>query len=310
MLQLVGMEMDNPRLVFGDPLRDTINLYKPTKIWLAERPPPGLPEAQARPWSYPRLEWEPTSYERIEISNGSGVLDEFVRLHDAPLEQVLSFARRWGLLLIRDAAFGKYQLDDGNHTFETLFSWYGLAREARGILLSTAKLTNVSSRPDAGSIAPPLREILHADLFALNKPRDILGAAPGDQDRFYRSTPPTDIYRIARSRIADAINQWLFYTQLIPMVRPQGESFQITLVINSLFALLATQVVGVVSGSGRVYECDLCHQPFTETSGRRLRADRGRYCPRCSLDAGLARKKRWWQEHGAEWRQRRRTEKG
>lgn len=217
-------------------------------------------------------------YERID--NTEDILLKFIRLHSGSSDEILTFARKWGVLGICEHSFPAshnpprmskskdhpackaLRLNDGNYR-EPLERWRYYSRQARAIL-------RIAARLHQGKIG------LQEDWDAVYYPETADPRAISDTD------PGWD-----KLTLTLLVNDWLELGDVHPRFRwienEVGASYYC-----ALFGLLATQLMLVISRSKGVGICSSCGEPYIPK--RRLpKSNQRNYChrPKCGRSAAL-----------------------
>lgn len=205
------------------------------------------------------------------------ILDQFVKLADAPPSAVLLFARRWGVFdrledkdpRLEDEDPSGEALDGGA---EPLALWYDLARQASTILRIAGQL-NQGERPSmeewrivltVGVVSKFMRRMLE-----ICESRDYV--------------PDSEI---AQYFLVNLVNGWLRHGDVRPQLSwDDDKAPEIVLEGHALMGALAVQLLGAVSRTGGITACSNCGAPYMPT--RQPRAGNNRYCPDCGRRAAV-----------------------
>lgn len=210
---------------------------------------------------------------------GPGLLDQFVVLADAPAERILTYAQRWGVLLLCEHHLPSshnppplYMSQSGpmwclpsrdpdNQCWELLEDWRHFARQARALLRVAVRLHEgrTGAAADWGTVYE----------------RPAQPGPPGQGD--------LDAERLALTLL---VNEWL----VLGNVRPQfwwaegrNAAPEIRLGGEDLFGALAVQLALAISQTDGLALCSACGSPYVPE--RRPRPDERHYCAACR-DAG------------------------
>lgn len=203
-----------------------------------------------------------------ERKPGPDVLERFTRLADAPVQEILAYARRWGVLALcehglpvthdhgcrprgwRDGAWY-----DGR---DSVAVWRQFSRQARSILAIAARLhqRRVGSPADWQAVY----------------------SESGRQAPWWQQG-----MEVERLILARVLNQWLTIAAVAPCIQWDSAGPKVRLASGSgnatLFSVVATQLVFAVSRVDGVEMCSGCAAPFIPS--RRPRPKQRRYCPPC-----------------------------
>jgi hypothetical protein len=213
-----------------------------------------------------RLTWATVKGYR-EVRPGIRLLTEFLALNDAKPDEILNYARRWGVLSICEhnlpsshaadcRALGWH---DGGRLWEPLAVWRRFARDGRALL-------NVASQLNAGK--PGAAE----DWGAIFVDQTTPGPAP-----WWQQSVEADALMLTQ-----VLNEWLGLGNVRPYV---GRSRRSGLIIHlgggssGLFGVLAVQLVMAAAASEGFAMCSACGGPYLPR--RRPAAGRRRYCEKC-----------------------------
>ena len=218
-----------------------------------------------------------------EVLPGRGILDYFVALADAPPEEVLNFARHWGILELCEHNLpashnapahapratntlvtwchprGWYDRTGKYDGWEPLEVWRQFSRQARALL-------HIAARLHLGQVGLPEDWRLVYERSPSPEP------AP-----WWKQTVDGE-----KSKIADIVNEWLelgnvrVRTSWRPWRQPAPV---VTLAGDGLFGALACQLLLAINRTDGLAICSGCGSPYCPS--RRPRMDQRRYCPEC-----------------------------
>ncbi|MGO9057287.1 MAG: hypothetical protein ACLQU2_07865 [Candidatus Binataceae bacterium] len=223
-----------------------------------------------------------------KVGAGRGLLTEFVTLDDAPADQILEYARRYGPL-------GFCQHGDPNHRLgsegclpmvvparkpneagqvrEAVQWWRNLAGHARALL-------NVAAQLSKGKVEPITLVRLNPELIFSSR----------KQFRAAQRNPA--------SFVAYGLDLWLRYFQVRPRIsyNPRRKRFETHISGRPAFpGALALQLLLAITRSLGVAVCSSCGKPFRPS--RRPNPNRNCYCKACGIKAA-------WREAQARRRQK------
>jgi hypothetical protein len=208
------------------------------------------------------------------VDNTEEILWKFIRLHDAPSDEILRFARKWGVLGICEHSFPAthnpprmakskshpactpLRLNADNY-WEPLQSWRDYSRQARGILRIAARL--------------------HQDKLGLKEDWE---AVYGEDYTVSGMAPEAELIW-QRLRLSFLVNDWLELGDVRPKFMWAGGGIGVSYYLT-LFGVLASQLAFVISRDKGVGLCASCGEPYIP--GRRLpKRNQRNYCrgPRC-----------------------------
>lgn len=226
-----------------------------------------------------------------QVPPGTGLLDGFAKLGDAPPGRIGDFALRQGVLGICEHGLPcSHALEctplgwDGQGGWEQLARWRYYARRARSLLIIASRLHGQFRQTGAGELAPCTKEELEPLKRELAK---VLLAAGrlGPRPRLV----PHDWWQM----IADVVNEWLAIGEVRPRLLPTETTVpgppKLVLAPQwrvhgpefPLFGQLGMQLaLAVTKERGRVY-CVSCGEPFDPSTRRQ------KYCKTCGRAAAL-----------------------
>lgn len=238
----------------------------------------------------------------VDLNNTDDVLLQFIRLHNAPPEAILFFARKWGVLGIckhsRPASHNPELINrpksrppceplrmSGDLYGEPLEMWRRYSRQARAILKIAARL--------------------HQDRRGSDKDWDtVYESEPSDQRVDHMGEIGVD-----RMMLTFVINQWLE----LGNVRPRFRWFENKISVAydcTLFSIIAMQLMLVISRTKGIGVCSSCGEPFIPQK-RRPKVDQRNYCrdPECGRTAACRDAKRDQRQRQRARRNRRRKQR-
>lgn len=222
-------------------------------------------------------------------AQGFGLLVEFMNLADAPVETVLAFARKWGVLEIckhglpsthsprhADISYGRwcfpFDYTDTKHFYEPISYWHFYARQMRALLNIALRLKQgVPGLVEDWKVAHLLGldqksevEILGEDLFA-----ELYGSNVKD-DRVF---------------VLRMLDYWLSIGHVRPRLVWDDDKCSVSF-DNTLFGMLAMQLMLEISSSGGIGFCHGCGKSYAPKR-RRPKVGQRNYCPKCGRRAAL-----------------------
>jgi hypothetical protein len=222
-------------------------------------------------------------------AHGFGLLCEFMNLADAPVETILAFARKWGVLEIcrhglpcthnlryADTFSGRWcfplSYNDYKFFHEPILYWHFYARQMRALLniavrlkqgmpglVEDWKVVNV-----AGLMRKSEVKVLGEELFAAIYGRTV------EDDRLY---------------VLKLLDRWLSMGDVRPNLVWDDEHCSVSF-DNTLFGMLAMQLMLMISSSGGVAFCSGCGK-YYPPKVRRPKVDQRNYCPECGRPAAV-----------------------
>jgi len=254
----------------------------------------------------PRVEFTPKPAPR-------DLLARFVGLAEAPPEEILAFARRWGLLEICRHGRPAWHYPScrpcediapsGRTQWEPIGAWHRYARLAKELLEIAADLADGLQPPAArwqavqSALEPENLQATCGERFdLLDEPW--LDAAAGYLDELR--------WRIAQGEplqaLAACLRIWLRYgnVETLARVGPTG-ALDLSLESDGLVGRLALQLFSVIAGRTGVYRCDVPDCGRLIAPARKPQAGRAHYCERHSA-AGRAAKRAWWNRNKSRYR--------
>jgi hypothetical protein len=226
-----------------------------------------IPDVQLRRG---RLYWS-TARRIHEVRPGPGLLEGFVALADAPAEDILTYARKWGVLEIcrhnlpvgHKSCVPRRARGAGGGFWEPIESWRQLARAARAVL-------NIAAQVDRGRKGAPenwetlmgFKEIKRSPLME---------------------------FADARHKLAFVLNWLIGAAQIRPFVDAVRSGWGLrydgwTQMGGLLFANIVMQLMLAVTHTEDIAHCSGCGDAFLPT--RRPNPNRRSYCPKCR-EAGV-----------------------
>lgn len=228
--------------------------------------------------------------EETFVRSGPGLLDGFMKLGDAPAEQILAFARRWGVLGICvhgapashrppsvpfDPAVPScmpQQLENGDY-YESLISWRYFASATQALVNIAARLQNggVGASADWRTVyqgSPPL---------------------PGDSRDFWdesRRHREVDVLTLCErvndwlqmGNVSPALSAFMWLSKGTPELQLGSPCYY-----GALFGAIALQLALVIGRSDGLATCDACGNVYIPS--RRPNPNRRSFCSKCGLKA-------------------------
>ena len=194
----------------------------------------------------------------------TGLLDEFVRLLDAPDEKILEFAQARGVLSVR--AFRKPRVYR-----ERFAEWRLWSRCARATLDIAAALNRDDLAPE--------RAWLELDGWWL----DVWRKIAGERRNVSSAQALLDAERL---QLQDVINRWFREAELRPYYSGAAGRIVFTNIAGldegslSTLGAVAVQVALAASGAQSLAVCSACGIPYAR-KGRRASIGLRNYCPTC-----------------------------
>lgn len=222
-------------------------------------------------------------------AHGFGLLIEFMNLADAPVETILAFARKWGVLEIcrhglpgthnlhhADIFYGRwcfpFYYTDTKWFYEPIAYWHFYAGQMRALLniairlkqggpglVEDWKVVQVSRLDQASEV-----KILGEELFA-----EIFGHTVKD-DRVF---------------VLKLLDRWLSIGHVRPNLVWDDEHCSVSF-DNTLFGMLVMQLMLEISSSGGVGFCHGCGKSYAPKR-RRPKVGQRNYCPKCGRAAAV-----------------------
>lgn len=222
-------------------------------------------------------------------AHGFGLLCEFMNLADAPVETILAFARKWGVLeicqhglpcthnlLYADTFLGRlcfpFSYTDTKFFYEPISYWYFYARQMRALLniavrlkqgvpglVEDWKVVQVSGLDQKSEV-----KILGEELFA-----EIFGRTAKD-DRLF---------------MLKLLDHWLSMGDVRPTLVWDDEHCSVSF-DNTLFGMLVMQLMLEISSSGGIAFCHGCGKSYAP-KGRRPKVGQRNYCLKCGRPAAV-----------------------
>lgn len=223
------------------------------------------------------------------------LLEKFINLSGAPLEQIRDFAKRWGVLEICEHGY------PSSHNSQTWPRAWRTSPVCSPLEMSAKKLKALGGDFFLAGwdpidrwryFAQQARSILNLAAALYQNKKGSLGdweilfeeyrEGWGDSNRPWESKSP----KIPRLFLAYALNDWL----QLGGVRPaaflmDGTGLRLELGGPNLFSFLGVQLVLAVSRTDQMAFCSNCGKPYL-APGRRPAINRRSYCPACR-DSGV-----------------------
>jgi hypothetical protein len=232
----------------------------------------------------PSIAWRGGSVR--EVAPGGPLLDQFVQLREAPDEELLKFARRWGTLGL---------CEHGLPRFHPRHGW------CDGLRLRS------HTRSGAGVFIEPLagwRQVADAFRSTLNLGAEINQGRLGSEDDWKRAMPNATFEKppktdAARALLMVVVNGWLSSADVRPEFGWGNGEWQIRLKASDgptgLSGHLALGLALAVAKKDGLVICSSCHGSYMPN--RRPNPHRRNYCPKCGCraawrDAARARRQR------------------
>jgi hypothetical protein len=179
------------------------------------------------------------------------LLDEFVGLEKANPQDILRFARKYGVLSLRAIR------EEGVHS-EKIEIWREFVKRARATLSVAACIRQGRSAP--------------VEEWARLRP-------------WWSEYPSGSVLL----QFEDVMNAWLRRSEVRPsFVWPSGMVFTNLHGVDegsiTMLGVLALQLAAAAKGAKEITTCDNCGNPYVRR-GRRAQAGRHNYCPRCGVRA-------------------------
>lgn len=240
------------------------------------------------------LIWGHTQEKSKEANPGAGTLDAFIRLWRGTAEDVLRFAKKWGVLhLNKDGRPCRgYALPIDEQWSEPIERWKHFSRRANAVLDIAAALAQgkVGSEDDWASLSaivlPGLGQQLDerrgGSLFAH-------WARCGGQEYIAKAAGKRRAVRTERVLLSLEINLWLELGEVRFLVHPipleQGIWHLLINQNGSLFSAIALQLA-LTLANARIFMCSGCGMPYARQK-RAPRAGSANFCERCGRDAAV-----------------------
>ncbi len=223
-------------------------------------------------------------------AHGFGLLSEFMNLADAPVESILAFARKWGVLEICEhmlpcthnlrRAFtlsGRWCTPliypDGSQNFmEPIPYWYFYARQMRALLnIATRLKQDMPGLVDDWKIiqVPGLGRESEVKKISEETFARIFGRAVEDDKVFVRMM----------------LDRWLSMGDVRPNLIWDDEQCAVSF-DNTLFGMLAMQLMLEIGSAGGIAFCSGCGQTYSPRL-RRPKVNQRNYCQKCGRRAAL-----------------------
>jgi len=221
------------------------------------------------------------------------LLERFVRLADAPTEEIVEFARRWGLLGSHD--LGNYPdlldraedvRDDVVAHLAGLTQWRGKGREPvaawRCWSQHAGALLRVSDALRQGQVGRPhdITVLCHPSPTADTWP-DVAGLQP----RWFRQpdyAPPASTLRNHRELVEVFTERWVHAGHVRPTLRWTANARTVELAGRGLMGALAVNLLAAVHGTISLAVCSGCSGLYLPT--RTPRETQRHFCERCRDD--------------------------
>lgn len=220
-------------------------------------------------------------------AHGLDLLIEFMNLADAPVETVLAFARKWGVLEIcrhglpcthnlryADTFSGRWcfplAYTDAKFFSEPILYWHFYAKQMRALLNIAVRLKQgVPGLVEdwkvvqaSGLMRKPEVEVLGGELFAAIYGRTV------EDDRLF---------------VLKLLDRWLSIGDVRPNLVWDDEHCSVSF-DNTLFGMLAMQLMLEISSSGGIAFCSGCGKSYTPKL-RRPKVGQRNYCRDCGKKA-------------------------
>lgn len=250
---------------------------------------------------------------------GTGVLEQFVKLAEAPAEAIRDYARRWGVLQlcahglpashtrgshqretrvnftppsdVLEGAVRRYGAQPAwlPHVGRALNAW---ADEAGVFGCRPLRVSDGDGLPQRALFWEPLDpwRLFARHALAILRIADRLKEGrvglPADWaciagDASWSRRQSVDGDRLALERL---VNEWLVLGNVRPSMRWQSRSVDVRLAGPNLFSVIALQLAFAVAGAEGLVVCSGCgaaYAPTTANRKRRPKAGQNNYCPRC-----------------------------
>jgi hypothetical protein len=270
------------------------------RLELAGVPTPLEQAAVPKEWFVPedielrrdRLCWRPSkpspafpgfTYAYAKRTPGPGVLEQFVALSDAPDEDILRYARHWGVLLICHHGLPASHSEDcgpmtlpgrGRYVFwEPIESWRYFARHAKAVLEMAAATYNGQvvdraitdrlfpmppSARRAGDPAPVVRRRrdekfwLDRPLYLLHERKNIFEhwlagiPEPGSTEAVRHPQGKGEMLTRQRAFVSYAVNCWLNWGRARPQMDWDGPTPTIELTTGGILPMYADRLSGAL----------------------------------------------------------------
>lgn len=249
-----------------------------------------------------RWEDKATSQPLRPEAHGFGLLCEFMNLADAPVETVLAFARKWGVLEIcqhglpcthnldyADKFLGRWcfplSYNEYKYFYEPIQFWHFYAGQMRALLNIAVRLKqgvpglieNWKVIQATGLMQKSEVEVLGEELFAA-----IYGRTVEDDRKF----------------VLKLLDRWLSMGDVRPNLVWDDEHCSVSF-DNTLFGMLVMQLMLEICSSGGIAFCHGCGKSYAPKV-RRPKVGQRNYCRDCG-------KKAAWRDAKAAERQRKRN---
>lgn len=241
-------------------------------------------------WSLPsvveldgeRLLWRAAKGEEKRFHPGRGLMEDFVRLHESSPDQIVKYAKRWGVL-----GLCSHGLPTSHSYPSYVFGYKGMTHICRP----------APSKSMRGYFEEPLEiwrdfsknafELLHI-AAQLHK-----GKPVGSKDwefacSVFAVSSTTDTHaekmKMQRYQVAFVVERWLSLGGVRPRFTWEGltPSFELggpALIGTGLFGALAVQLLLSISRIDGLEVCSGCTHPYLPS--RRPQSGRRHYCPDC-----------------------------
>jgi len=240
------------------------------------------------------------------------LLAEFVALASAPPEDILAFARTWGVLKLCIHDLPRSHIPSLPFTDTVnpgnLPGLYGPSypcyikrgRPKAGVSDPFSLLLDPDTDPASWAqsfeavamwrtFAGEAKAILEVtnDLKRGHRPKEPAIRLAGH--RIPNCLPPrfTPTIDEIRKIITDVLNEWICMAGILPWVHLDQKRFLMTIGGQHLFAALALQLVSAVCQNRKMIICDECQIPYTPT--KRPKPENRHYCPRCRKSGAVSR---------------------
>ena len=225
-----------------------------------------------------KLLWRATPGKEKRVHPGRELIEDFIRLHDSPPDQIVKYAKRWGVLglcshgLPASHSFpsfvSKIEVCEpvpakrgSGYSEESLEKWRDFSKQADGLLNIAAQVhKGLRVRPEDWEVVFPLF------------------ATPSTTETHFEALQPE------RHRIAYVVQRWLALGAVRPRFTWEGltPTFELggpTDKGAGLFGALAVQLLLIISCIDGLAHCSGCGKPYIPS--KRPQADRRSYCPEC-----------------------------
>jgi hypothetical protein len=229
-----------------------------------------------------KLLWRATAGEEKRVHPGRELIEDFIRLHDASLDQIVKYAKRWGALglcshgLPANHSYPSFvsKVEDlpyicepvpakqrSGYSEEPLEKWCAFSKQAYGLL-------NIAARLHKNELVEPKDWEFIFPVFAVP-------SAIGSRAEALQSE---------RHRVAYVVQRWLSLGAVRPRFTWEGltPTFELggpTVKGTGLFGALAVQLLLIISRIDGLALCSGCAIPYIPP--KRPQAGRRNYCLEC-----------------------------